>query len=390
MRTATILIALILLVVNGVPTAKAQDNHDQAYKGIWVSTPFPSFNASAGETITLDLKVHNAGLPPQKVALGINDMPENWSAVFLGEGKRVQSVFVAPDSDASVKLRLEPNDEGAKGSHRFEVVANGAGSRFTLPIDITVGSSLPPKLTLKASLPSLRGSPTSDFDYKVTVRNDGGQDATVRFDVAALANAQVKITEEYGSQEVTSLPLKVGEEKTIDAKITPPYNAKQGTYPVTVRATTGKTTAQIPLSMQITGQPELKITGLGERLSADAEAGSETPVQMVLSNTGTAPARDIKLDSTPPSGWKVAFQPARLDALAPNATRTVTASIKPSDKAIAGDYMVTVRADSGGSNQSSDFRVTVRTSTMWGIVGVLVIAAALVVMVFAMMRYGRR
>ena len=53
-------------------------------------------------------------------------------------------------------------------------------------------------------------------------------------------------------------------------------------------------------------------------------------------------------------------------------------------------HSVTMRAEAGEANKSSDFRVTVRTSTLWGLVGVLVIAAALVVLVIAMLKYGRR
>ena len=62
----------------------------------------------------------------------------------------------------------------------------------------------------------------------------------------------------------------------------------------------------------------------------------------------------------------------------------------PSDKAIAGDYMLGMRAVHGAGNKSSDFRVTVRTSTLWGVAGIAVIAAALIVLVVAMLRYGRR
>jgi uncharacterized membrane protein len=39
---------------------------------------------------------------------------------------------------------------------------------------------------------------------------------------------------------------------------------------------------------------------------------------------------------------------------------------------------------------SSDFRITVTTSTLWGIVGVGIIAAALLVLVGAVARFGRR
>jgi uncharacterized membrane protein len=388
MQVGAFILALLMLV--GPLHAAAEKGTAGDYKGIWISTPFPSFNTSAGETITLDLTVHNAGRPPQRVALQLERASAGWSAAFLGEGKRVQSVFVAPDDKATVKLRLEPSDKVSGGTHRFDVHAVGADARFTLPIAVTIGQSLPPKLTVKSELPELRGSPTSEFDFKVAIRNDGGDDATVRVDADVPQGFRVKVTEQYGSQELPSFPLKVGEEKRVSVKITPPFGAKQGRYPFALRATSGKAEAETRLAMDVAGEPRLELTGAGERLSAAAEAGDETPIELVLANRGSAPAHNVKLDATTPSGWKVKFEPDKLDSLAPEATQTVKALVEPAAKAIAGDYVVTMRAVTEGTNKSADFRVTVRTSTLWGVVGVLVIAAALVVLVAAMMRYGRR
>lgn len=369
------------------PAAPAQ----QGYKGIWVSTPYPSFNVAAGETVTLDLDVHNAGLPPQRVGLQLERLPDTWSAVFLGEGKRVQSVFVAPGGKTSVKLRLEPSAKAVDGTNRFEIVAVGGDARFRLPIELATGQSLPPKLTLKPELPELRGSPTSDFEFKVAVRNDGGDDTTVRIDATAPQGFRARLTEQFGSQELTTLPLKVGQEKTVTLKVTPGGKVEEGTYPVGIRATTGKVEALAQLKMEVTGEARLDLTGPGERLSASAVAGEETAVDVIVANNGTAAVQGIKLAANAPSGWKVTFQPERLDALAPNARETVKALVVPASKAIAGDYMLNVRANAeGGANKAADFRITVRTSTLWGIVGVLVIAAALLVLVVAMLRYGRR
>jgi uncharacterized membrane protein len=64
--------------------------------------------------------------------------------------------------------------------------------------------------------------------------------------------------------------------------------------------------------------------------------------------------------------------------------------LTPSSKAIAGDYMVTLSAVGDGTSRTSDFRVTVETSTIWGIVGLVVIAASVVVLSLAVMRFGRR
>jgi hypothetical protein len=39
---------------------------------------------------------------------------------------------------------------------------------------------------------------------------------------------------------------------------------------------------------------------------------------LTLHNTGTAPARAVKLDASAPSGWKVTFNPTTVEAIAPN------------------------------------------------------------------------
>ena len=65
--------------------------------------------------------------------------------------------------------------------------------------------------------------------------------------------------------------------------------------------------------------------------------------------------------------------------------------LTPSEKAIAGDYQTTIRAGAaGGLSESSNFRITVLTSTLWGAVGIAIIALSLLVVVFAVARFGRR
>jgi uncharacterized membrane protein len=49
-----------------------------------------------------------------------------------------------------------------------------------------------------------------------------------------------------------------------------------------------------------------------------------------------------------------------------------------------------VRSSSRGELASANFRVTVTTSTIWGIAGVGIIGVALLVMVGAVARFGRR
>jgi len=113
-------------------------------------------------------------------------------------------------------------------------------------------------------------------------------------------------------------------------------------------------------------------------------------VPVVISNDGTAAADNIELSGSGPSGWKVEFDKKTIDRIAPNQTAEVNALVTPTDKSLAGDYMATIRAASRGETASTQFRVTVATSTTWGMVGFGIIAVALLLMFGAVARFGRR
>jgi uncharacterized membrane protein len=52
--------------------------------------------------------------------------------------------------------------------------------------------------------------------------------------------------------------------------------------------------------------------------------------------------------------------------------------------------MVNLQGASQGQSASGDLRVSVTTSSLWGIVGAVLIAIAILILVGAVARYGRR
>ena len=48
----------------------------------------------------------------------------------------------------------------------------------------------------------------------------------------------------------------------------------------------------------------------------------------------------------------------------------------PSDKAIAGDYMANFTVSGEGTSDTARYRVTVLTSTVWGVAGLGVISSS--------------
>jgi uncharacterized membrane protein len=125
-------------------------------------------------------------------------------------------------------------------------------------------------------------------------------------------------------------------------------------------------------------------------VSARAEAGNQASIPIVVSNEGTAPAQAIELTGTAPSGWKVEFEPKQIEQIAPGQRAEAQLLLTPSAKALAGDYMTSLRASARSESASSDFRIAVATSTYWGMAGAGIIGIALLIMVGAIARYGRR
>ena len=165
---------------------------------------------------------------------------------------------------------------------------------------------------------------------------------------------------------------------------------KAGDYPVLVRVAAEGGTAEMRVALQVSGQGKLALSTKDGRLSGEAEIGKTSTYTLVLTNEGTAPLDEVELSGTVPANWKIEFDPKSIAAIAPNDRKEVQVMVTPADKAVAGDYMASFRAAARGEQSAADFRISVTTSTLWGIVGIGVIAVALLVLLGAVARFGRR
>jgi uncharacterized membrane protein len=371
------------------PLARA-DDAPKDVKGLFLMSDYPAVTLRPGETSTVNLRIQNYDMAPDRLALSVSGVPEGWTATLLGGGQPVAAAMPATNSSVALSLRLDVPKSAAIGTQTLTVSAAGNATNLQLPIAVTLAKDLPAKLTLTPQLPDLRGTSKSAFEYQIGIKNDSGKKLTVSLSAQAPQNFDTTFTEQYGSQEVNAVPIDAGQTKDIKLKVTPPNTAAAGDYKVTARVSAEDASATTELHMAITGQPRLDISGREGLVSTRASAGKETSVPVVITNTGTAPADGVELTGSAPSGWKVTFDPKTVDRIAPNDNKEVQALITPTEKAIAGDYVTTIRASARGESASTTFRVTVTTSTLWGIAGVGIIGIALLVMVGAVARFGRR
>ncbi|MCS6938486.1 MAG: NEW3 domain-containing protein [Roseiflexaceae bacterium] len=391
LRLMIVLITLVVLTLSAVVPALAQEqNPQQNPRDLFLFTRYPVQEATIGDPTTIRLTL-GTDTTPQIVRLAVRGAPDGWDISFRGDGKVVQAVYVNPKNEASVDLRVEPPKDTAAGAYKMTVVASGETREATLPLELILKAEKETSagLTLDVDLPTLRGSSGTTFRYNMTVKNESDQEVPVSLLAEAPRGFQVDFR--FGGQSITSIPFGPNESKSLSVEVRPLPDTPAGTYDIQVLAQGGEYRATTTLAAELTGQPQLTLTTPDGRLSGEARIGEKTAIKLVVQNTGSAPARNIQLSASPPVGWTVEFEPQNIAELANGQTVEVTANIQPSNQAIAGDYVVTfsARPDEGASD-SAEFRVTVLTSTLWGLVGVALIAIAVVGVGMAVMRFGRR
>ena len=384
-RTVLIAAAVALL-----PFPSLAQDPPRDVKGLYLLTDYPAVTVRPGATSSVSLRLQNYGLAPERLALKVDGVPSGWTATLLGGGQPVAAAMPGTNSSVSLQLRLDVPANADMGTQTLTVSAQGDGQNVSLPIAVSLAKELPAKLTLEPKLPALRGTARSTFEYQITIKNDSGRNLLVSFGAQAPRNFETSFTEQYGSQELSSIPIEAGQSKDVKLKVRPPTTVGAGRYPVSVTASAEDATAKADVALEIVGQPRLRVSGRDGLMSARAVAGEQSSVPVLILNEGSAPADGIELSGTAPNGWKIEFEPKTIERIAPGQRAEVQAQITPSPKAIAGDYMTNVRASAQGEQAAGDFRVGVSTSTIWGIAGFGILGIALLVMVGAVAKFGRR
>ena len=380
--------SLIVPAVSIMRAQAADPPHD--IKGLYLMTDYPAVTVRPGTTSTIPIRLQNYGLGPEEYKLSVVGVPSGWTATILGGGQPVAAAMPAPDNSVSLQLRLDVPKNADLSAQTLTLKADGQGNQASLPLEVSLAKELPAKLTVTTKLPELRGSPKSNFEYTLTIKNDSGRNLTTSFSAQAPSNFETSFTEAYGTQELSAIPIEAGQSKDIKLKVRPPSTIDAGHFPVTVTVKAEDASAKADLALDVVGQPQLQVAGRDGLLSARAVAAQQSSVPVVVTNSGTAPAENVTLSASAPTGWKVTFEPKEIERLVPGKEAEVQALITPSEKSLAGDYMVSVRANSRGESASSQFRITVATSTVWGMAGAGVIGVALLLMLGAVARFGRR
>jgi uncharacterized membrane protein len=367
-------------------------NQVHAAEGLVLSTRFPGISASAGENLTFPLEVKNNGSTSQIVNLEVTGKPADWDVSLKGMGRVIQQVFVDGNDSNSCDLTVNIPDDAKTGEYIVTVAAAGDGGygRDSLRLKIKISDARVSDDELTAKYSELKGPSDATFTFQVELTNNGSAEEIYNLGAQVEQGWQVSFKPSYEEQQVASIAVKPGETKSLEVRIQPPVNIKAGEYTIPIQAAGSVNRVTEELKIIISGTYNMEFSTPNGLLSTNVVAGKERKVNFEVKNTGSADLNNINLSSSEPIDWSVTFEPQNIENLKPGETRQVTATIAAADKAIAGDYVVSLEASTREVRKSADMRVTVKTSTLWGIVGLIIVLAVVFAVYKAFRTYGRR
>lgn len=377
-RVALLLAVAICLASFGFGSANAAES-------LSLYTPYPNITVTPGESIQYSIDVINNSGVIQDASLRVADLPANWEAKITADGMSVEQVAVKPRETRSVSLQVDVPLNANKGTYRFQLEAAG---KSVLPLVVNLSQQGTFKTELTSEQPNMEGHADSSFQYKLTLRNRTAEKQLYALTAQAPQGWDVQFKAE--GKNVTSVSVDANSTKDLDVEISPPEKVKSGSYKIPVKAATSATTAQMELEAVITGSYDLELGTPTGVLSTEVTAGDTKTIALKVNNSGTADLRDIQLSANAPVNWEVTFEPKTINKLEAGKSTEVTATIKADSKAIAGDYVVSMTASAPEASSEAQFRVAVKTSLLWGWLGVLVIVGVIAGVYYLFRTYGRR
>lgn len=376
------------MILQAVPAYAAES-------GIDMSTDYPGIMAKAGETINFPLDFLSLDGEGYDIALSAVSLPEEWNGYFKGGNSQISKIHVNGtadgETDSPASFSLTVPDDAEEGVYQVELKADaGSGNTDTLGLEITVNEEETGQSNFTSEYPEQQGAAGTTFSFDTTIVNNRGTNQSYSLSAETLQGWQVTFTPSDDSSNVASMEVEAGSSKGLKVTVTPPENVEKGDYTIPCTAVSSSDKLSTELKVSITGTYDVGLSTPNGLLSFDAYANKESSVTLSVTNSGNVELNNLNLTSSAPTDWEVAFSESTIDTLEPGATKEITATVKPGDNAITGDYVTTVTISNENTSASADFRVSVKTSTTWGIAAAGIIVVLLAGLGFIFKKYGRR
>jgi uncharacterized membrane protein len=381
-QKSLILVALLSLLLFA---AFLQPAPARAAGEITLHTPYRNITVNPADSVSYTIDVINNTSDVISVPISVSGIPQGWEYKLTSGSWSISEIGVKGNESATVRLELEIPQNVQKGRYNFSVVAQGYTS---LPLTVNVAETGVFETEFTTKQPNREGDADANFSFTLDLRNRTAEEQTYALTSEAPRGWNVEFR--VSGNSVTSATVEPGATASVTVNIKPPQGITEGSYKIPVTASAGNTSASTELEVVITGKYDMLLTTPRGLLSAEVTAGRTTKVELEIRNTGTTALTDVELDYTAPIGWEVTFDNDKIDRIEAGESAKAVATIKASDKAIPGDYETNITASTPEVSSEAKFRITVKTSMLWGWLGILIIVAVIGGIYYLFRKYGRR
>jgi uncharacterized membrane protein len=358
--------------------------HADNPKGVTLYTPYTQISVAPGESIDYSVDVINGNEAVEVLELSVSGIPRGWSHELKSGGWKIGQISVLPGEKKTLSLKVEVPIQVNKGTYYFRI---NAGSH-SLPLTIVVSAQGTFKTEFTTDQANMEGQASATFNYNANLRNRTAEEQL--YALTANAPRGWNVLFRANGRQVTSVEVAPNATTNVSIEIKPPAAIGTGSFKIPVRAFTSSTSAELDFEAVITGSYSMELTTPTGLLSSSITAGDVKKIELEIRNTGSSELKTIEFSSGKPADWEVTFEPDKIESLIASSSTTVTAIVKASRKAIPGDYMVKMTAKTPETSSTADFRMAVKTSMLWGWIGILVIVAVLGGVYYLFRKYGRR
>jgi len=382
--------------------AAEQSAATQSKESFNLILPFKDLTVGQGQDVTMDAEIVNRRREPVSVSLLIEGVPQGWDVNFNSRypSYPIRSVTV-PASDATtnksttVEFKAKVPENTRPGNYPVKVTAkdSAGATQYAETVNFRVTSKKVETggLKLTSQYPVLTTASGQTLKFTVDLKNETNKPLTTSLVAQPPQGWTVRFKPQFGDTQISSIQLKENGTETLSVEIDSPANAEAKEYPVVIRARAGAYEASTNLRVTTKGTQDLKMGSASGTLNTALTAGTKSPIDFLVGNAGTAPIRNLSFITKKPNDkWTVDFKPDKISALAPGEVQQIKMEILAPDRTIAGDYLLTLTANSPEVNKTVDFRVTVSTPTFWGWIGFGIVALVVIGLAVVFFRLGRR
>ncbi len=358
-----------------------------------LSCQFPGKSASSGDSVKFQVSLTNPFSVEMRFKVSVDSVPSNWSAtVKTSSGDSLTEVLLNASESVNLIVQVDTSSSATTGQV-YELIVKAESDAYnvtdSLPVTVTLTEATN-EVTLTAALPEIAITAGNAASYSVTIANLGITDKLLFLSIQPPADWTAVF--KSGSTEVTTLYLYSGNTSALTLTVTPPSTVAVGSYviPVQVKSESGVVLDDLNLTTTVTGSYAVSLT-LSTYLTS-TNSGGTTTFTATVTNSGYSTLTGVTVVTTlPETDWSSTGTPVQVGTLGPKESASFTINVKTTDNTVSGDYMVTAKASSDQvSSDSSQVRVTVSTSTSWGIYGVGIAAVFIVALVLVFRKFKRR